>query len=47
MEAIVSIAVAMLGIAMVAVVVQSSNSSSVITATGNTFVNSVRAVMGK
>ena len=47
MEAIVSIAVAMLGIAMVAVVVQSANSSSVITATGNTFVNSVRAVMGK
>lgn len=45
MEKIVSIATALLGIAMVAVIVQSPNSSKVITATGNTFTQSVRAVM--
>lgn len=45
-EALVSIATAMLGIAMVAVIVQSGNTSNVITASGNAFANSVRAVMG-
>jgi hypothetical protein len=47
LEVIASIALAMLGIAMVAVVVQSPNSSKVITSTGNIFVSGVRAVMGK
>lgn len=47
MEKIVSVVMTMLGIATIAVIVQSENSSKVITATGNTFVNGVRAVMGK
>lgn len=45
MEKIVSIAIALLGVATIAVIVQSANSSKVITATGNAFVQSVRAVM--
>lgn len=46
-EGIVSIALAMLGIAMVAVVVQSPNTSKVISSAGGTFIGSVRAVMGR
>lgn len=45
-EAVVSIVLAMLGIAMVAVVVQSPNSANVIKTGGSIFVNGVRAVMG-
>lgn len=46
LEVVASVLLAMLGIAMVAVVVQSPNSSKVITSTGSIFVNGVRAVMG-
>lgn len=46
-EGIFSLATALLGIAMVAVIVQSPNTSKVITAGGTTFVNAVRAAMGK
>jgi len=46
-EGLVSIATAILGIAMVAVIVQSANTSKVITASGQTFVSAVRAAMGK
>ena len=46
-EGIVSIALALLGIAMVAVIVQSPHTSQVITAGGQTFIGSVRAAMGK
>jgi hypothetical protein len=37
----------MLGIAMVAVIVQSTNTAKVITAGGTAFAQSARAVMGK
>lgn len=46
-EGLVSVVMAMLGIAMVAVIIQSANTSKVITAGGQTFIGSVRAVMGK
>lgn len=46
-EKLFSIASAMLGVAMVAVIVQSPNTSKVISAAGTTWVNSVRAIMGK
>lgn len=46
MERIASIFTAMLGIALVAVVVQSPNTSRVISATGTAFSQSARAVMG-
>lgn len=46
-EGIASIFAAMLGIAMVAVIVQSPNTSKVITATGTSFASAARAVMGK
>lgn len=46
-EKLFSLAGAMLSIAMVAVLVQSQNTSRVITATGNAWIGSVRAVMGK
>ena len=46
-EKLVSILTAMLGIAMVSVIVQSKNTSSVLTAGGNAFSSSVRAVMGR
>jgi len=42
-EQIASVVAAILGIALVAVIVQSPNTSQVITASGNTFVNAVRA----
>ena len=47
MEKVVSIAVAIVGVAMVAVLVQSANTSSVIQATGSAFSSSVRAAMGR
>lgn len=47
MEKIVTIAVALIGVAMVAVLVQSPNTSQVITATGSAFQSSVRAAMGR
>ncbi len=46
-EKLASIASAMLGIAVIAVVVQSPNTSRVIAATGQAFSSSVRAVMGR
>ena len=46
-EKIFSLLGAMLGIAMVAVVVQSANTSKVLTAGGQAFSSSVRAVMGR
>ena len=46
-EKLVSIITAMLGVAAISVIVQSKNTSSVLTAGGNAFTNSVRAVMGK
>lgn len=46
-EGLISLGVALLGIAMVAVIVQSANTSKVITAGGNAFVGAVRAAMGK
>jgi hypothetical protein len=46
-EKLASIVVTMLGIAMVAVVLQSPNTSKVINAGGTAFIGSVRAVMGK
>ena len=46
-EGIFSLATALLGIAMVAVIIQSPNTSKVITASGQTFVGAVRAAMGK
>ena len=42
-ELIASAIAAILGIALVAVIVQSPNTSSVITASGNQFVNAVKA----
>lgn len=45
-ERLVSIVAALIGVAMVAVIVQSSNTSSVISASGNAFTGAVRAVMG-
>ena len=47
MEKIASIAAALIGVAMVAVIVQSANSAAVIKATGGAFANSVKAVMGQ
>lgn len=46
-EKVVSLLAAMLSIATIAVLVQSSNTSKVITASGAAFTQSVRAVMGK
>lgn len=46
-EKIVSLLAAMLGIATIAVLVQSANTSKVITASGEAWTSSVRAVMGK
>ena len=46
-EKLFSMLGAMLGIAMVAVVVQSKNTSSVLKAGGDAFAGSVRAVMGR
>jgi hypothetical protein len=46
-EGIFSLLTAMLGIAMVAVIVQSPNTSRVISAGGTAFSGSVRAVMGR
>jgi hypothetical protein len=46
-EGLFSLLTAMLGIAMVAVIVQSPNTSRVITAGGSAFTGSVRAVMGR
>jgi len=45
-EQLVSILTALIGVAVIAVVVQSRNTASVITAGGNAFANSARAVMG-
>jgi hypothetical protein len=45
-ESLVSIVTALVGVALVAVIVQSRNTASVINASGNAFANSVRAVMG-
>ena len=47
MERIASIITALVGVAMVAVVVQSPNTSKVITAGGSAFSSSARAVMGR
>lgn len=47
MERIATIATAIVAVAMVAVLVQSQNTSSVITATGSAFSSSVRAAMGR
>jgi hypothetical protein len=47
MEKIVTIFTAIIGIAMVAVIVQSTNTSAVITASGNAFSSSVSAAMGQ
>ncbi len=47
MEGIISLLTAMLGIAMIAVIVQSRNTSTVIAAGGTAFSQSVRAVMGR
>lgn len=47
MERIVSIVTALIGVAMVAVIVQSPNTSRVITAGGSAFSSSARAVMGR
>jgi hypothetical protein len=46
-EKLFSLATAMLSIALVAVLVQSPNTAKVLTAGGNAWVGSVRAVMGK
>jgi membrane protein involved in colicin uptake len=46
MEKTVSIISALVGVALVAVIVQSANTSNVIRAGGDAFSNSVRAVMG-
>lgn len=46
-EGVFSLLTAMLGIAMVAVIVQSPNTSKVLTAGGSAFSGSVRAVMGR
>lgn len=46
-EALFSLLGAMIGIAMVAVIVQSANTSKVISAGGTAFAQSVRAVMGR
>lgn len=46
-EGIISLLAAMLGIATIAVIVQSPNTSKVITAGGSAFATAVRAVMGK
>ena len=46
-EKLFSLLGAMLGIAMVAVVVQSANTAKVISAGGTAFSTSVRAVMGR
>lgn len=45
-EKVFSLATAMLGIAMVAVIVQSPNTSKVFKAAGDVWVGSVKAVMG-
>lgn len=47
MERIASIVSALIGVAMVAVIVQSPHTSRVITSGGNAFSSSVRAVMGR
>jgi hypothetical protein len=47
MEKIVSVATALVAVAMVTVLVTNANTSSVITATGNAFASSVRAAMGR
>ena len=47
MEKIVTIATAIVAVAMVAVLVQSANTSAVINATGSAFSSSVRAAMGR
>lgn len=47
MEKIVTVATAIVAVAMVAVLVQNANTASVITATGNAFASSVRAAMGR
>ena len=46
MEKVASIVAALIGVAMVAVIVQSANTSKVISASGNAFTSSVKAVMG-
>lgn len=46
-EGIISLLTAMLGIAMVAVIVQSPNTAKVLTAGGGAFASAARAVMGK
>jgi hypothetical protein len=46
-ERLFSLLTAMLGIAMVSVLVQSPNTAKVLTAGGNAWVGGVRAVMGK
>ncbi len=45
-ESLVSIVTALVGVALIAVIVQSKNTAAVITASGNAFANSARAVMG-
>ena len=45
-ESLVSIVTALIGVALVAVIVQSKNTSQVISASGNAFANAVRAAMG-
>lgn len=46
MERVVSIAVAIIGVATVAVLVQSPNTAAVIRATGESFTAALRAAMG-
>jgi len=46
-ERIASIMAALVGVATIAVIVQSPNTSRVITASGSAFSSSVRAVMGR
>lgn len=47
MEKIVTVATAIVAVAMVTVLVTNANTATVITATGNAFSSSVRAAMGR